>query len=339
MVKATRERRTVTWPGRAALGLVGATAVLLAIGAVVNPMGASLACSDWVFLPTCDGKVFPPMVGGVLFEHGHRLWATLVGMLTVVVALGAWGGGAPFCSQRSALPNSVEGKRAFGGSANPLAEKPCRDRSTAVLGIVAVVLVVVQGTLGGVTVLLRLHPLVSTLHLVTAFAFLCLTLELAHRLGGLGSLSPLPAVSRRLARATLAAAFLQVALGGAVRHMGAAMACGVDWIGCGPVWWPSHGLGHLHMTHRLAGYLLAVKVLLLSARAHGRARDMVQRMWAWLPTLLVAVQVALGWLSVASLRATGWVVLHTCGAVLLVGVLFLFQKASDESKRSEGQSV
>ncbi|MEM7495437.1 MAG: COX15/CtaA family protein [Myxococcota bacterium] len=306
MVKAARQAQAVPWPGKVALVLVGATAVLLAVGAVVNPMGASLACPDWVFLPTCDGKVFPPMVGGVLFEHGHRLWATLVGMLTVVVALGAWGGG---------------------------------DRTTRVLGLVAVGLVVLQGTLGGVTVLLKLHPLVSTLHLVTAFAFLCLTLELAHRLGGLGSLATFPYAPRRLARATLGVAFLQVALGGAVRHMGAAMACGIDWIGCGPAWWPSHGLGHLHMTHRLVGYLLAAKVLLLCARAHGRARGTVQRMWAWLPTGLVAAQVVLGWLSVASLRSVAWVVLHTCGAVLLVGVLFLFEKASDEPKRSEGQGV
>ncbi len=310
MVKAIKQRRAIAWPAACAVALVGATAVLLVIGAVVNPMGASLACPDWVFLPTCDGLVFPPMIGGVLFEHGHRLWATLVGVLTIVVALGTW------LQKKPALSSTAQG----GG----LGDERLRQQ-TRVLAIVAVGLVVLQGTLGGVTVLLGLHPLVSTVHLVVAFAFLCLTLELALRLGGGGNLGALPAAPHRFVRATLGVVFLQIALGGAVRHMGGGMACGMDWLGCGPTWWPSHGLGHLHMTHRLVGYLLAVKVLLLCVQVHRHAQGVSQRVWAWLPALLVAVQVALGWLSVASLRSVLWVVLHTCGAILLVGVLFLLE--------------
>src|SRR6267143_4039465 len=61
-----------------------ATFVLLFIGGLVTSTGSGLAVPDW---PLSYGQVFPAMVGGVLFEHGHRLAAAVVGCLTVVLAL------------------------------------------------------------------------------------------------------------------------------------------------------------------------------------------------------------------------------------------------------------
>src|SRR5947208_12682052 len=61
-----------------------ATFLLLLVGGLVNPTGSSLACPDW---PLCYGSPFPPMVGGILYEHSHRLLATGVGLLTVVLAV------------------------------------------------------------------------------------------------------------------------------------------------------------------------------------------------------------------------------------------------------------
>src|SRR6266496_5040373 len=69
---------------RFAVLTVAATYVLLFLGGLVTSTGSSLAVPDW---PLSFGQVFPPMVGGVLFEHGHRLAATAVGCLTVVLAL------------------------------------------------------------------------------------------------------------------------------------------------------------------------------------------------------------------------------------------------------------
>jgi heme a synthase len=80
--------------------------------------GPGLAVPDW---PLSFGQVFPPMVGGVLFEHGHRLAATAVGCRTVVLVL--W---------------TVVGDARI---------------SVRALGVLALLAVVLQGVLGGITVL------------------------------------------------------------------------------------------------------------------------------------------------------------------------------------------
>ena len=50
------------------LVLVGLTFALVVLGGIVHNTGSSLACPDW---PLCYGMVFPPMRGGILYEHGH----------------------------------------------------------------------------------------------------------------------------------------------------------------------------------------------------------------------------------------------------------------------------
>src|SRR3989442_15007934 len=101
---------------RLAVATAGATLVLLFLGGLVTSTGSGLAVPDW---PLSFGQVFPPMVGGVLFEHGHRLAATAVGCLTVVLAL--WTGG---------------------GEARA---------SVRALGLLALLAVVLQGVVGGIT--------------------------------------------------------------------------------------------------------------------------------------------------------------------------------------------
>src|SRR6476659_1698432 len=59
--------------------------VLLVIGGTVNPTGSSLACPEPTIV--CHGRLFPPMVGGVLYEHGHRLAAMTVGLLQIALTL------------------------------------------------------------------------------------------------------------------------------------------------------------------------------------------------------------------------------------------------------------
>ena len=65
------------WVHRFAVLTAGATLVLIFVGALVTSTGSGLAVPDW---PLSFGQVFPPMVGGVLFEHGHRLVAACVGL-------------------------------------------------------------------------------------------------------------------------------------------------------------------------------------------------------------------------------------------------------------------
>src|SRR5215471_18489032 len=129
---------------RFAVLTAGATVVLLFLGGLVTSTGSALAVPDW---PLSFGQVFPPMVGGVLFEHSHRLAAALVGCLTIVLAL--WtviGDGRP---------------------------------AVRALGLLALLAVVLQGVLGGVTVLYRLPLAVSVIHACLAQAFFCLTVALA----------------------------------------------------------------------------------------------------------------------------------------------------------------
>ena len=66
---------------RFAKAVAFATFVLLVIGGTVNPTGSSLACPEPTFV--CHGELFPPMVGGVFYEHGHRLAAMTVGLLQI----------------------------------------------------------------------------------------------------------------------------------------------------------------------------------------------------------------------------------------------------------------
>lgn len=61
-----------------------ATIFLIFVGSLVTSTGSGLAVPDW---PLAFGTLFPPTVGGVLYEHGHRMVATAVGALVVFQAI------------------------------------------------------------------------------------------------------------------------------------------------------------------------------------------------------------------------------------------------------------
>src|SRR5262245_56502321 len=114
---------------RYALVLASATFLLVVAGGLVTSTGSGLAVPDW---PLSFGQVFPEMRGGVLFEHGHRLIGATVGLLTIGLVL---------------LARRLE-PRAW-----------VRALAWSALGVV-----VVQGVLGGTTVLLRLPDAISVAH-------------------------------------------------------------------------------------------------------------------------------------------------------------------------------
>src|SRR5215470_1362748 len=68
---------------RYAILVAGATFCLIIAGANVTSHDAGLATSDW---PLSNGQLFPKMVGNLFWEHGHRLVATTVGILTIILA-------------------------------------------------------------------------------------------------------------------------------------------------------------------------------------------------------------------------------------------------------------
>ena len=80
------------WLSRFAFMTVGATFLLLTIGGIVSSKGVGMAVPDW---PTTFGEnmfffPFSKMVGGVFYEHSHRLMGSLVGFLTIGLTFLIW---------------------------------------------------------------------------------------------------------------------------------------------------------------------------------------------------------------------------------------------------------
>jgi cytochrome c oxidase assembly protein subunit 15 len=281
-----------------------ATWLMLLIGGTVNPTGSSLACTDWSFtwgfVPLCNGDAFPTMTGGVLYEHGHRLWGWLVGVFTTAVVIGAWA-------------------------------TPTLPRATRWLAFGALLLVIAQGALGGITVLVGLNPAISTAHLVVGYGFLVYMLHLTWRLSPRRRHEPTD--GQAFPRSALIAAAVltlgQIILGGAIRHLGAGLICGMDPVGCNHQGlWPEGGPQQLHMLHRYLGYFVAVAVVAASWMARTRAiaigRPHIARL-ALAPILLVVAQVVLGLVTVMSGRIVAVVTLHTAiGGLLLAAVAALY---------------
>jgi len=131
---------------RFAVFTASVTFLLLIAGALVTSNDAGLSVPDW---PTTFGSIYkmPRMVGGVKFEHGHRMVAELVGLLTIILAVWTW-----------------------------RAEKR---RWMRYLGLAALATVITQGILGGITVLFYLPPAVSTAHAAIAQTFFCIAVSIA----------------------------------------------------------------------------------------------------------------------------------------------------------------
>jgi len=275
----------------------GATFVLLFIGGLVTSTGSGLAVPDW---PLSFGQVFPEMTGGVLFEHGHRLAASVVGMLPLVLAL--W----------TVVREPRPGVRA--------------------LALLALFAVILQGVLGGVTVLYKLPLAVSVTHACLAQVFFCLTVTLAIVTGRQWtsperrlSSSGWPAVPA-LAAAATAVVFGQIALGALVRHMGAGLAIPDFPLAFGRIIPPLvTPLITVHFAHRVGALLVTAMVVWTITRVLRSHADVpVLRRPALLAACLLALQLSLGALTIWSHRAVVPTTAHLAiGGALLATCLTL----------------
>jgi cytochrome c oxidase assembly protein subunit 15 len=177
--------------------LVGCTILLILAGSLVTSHGAGLSVPDW---PTSYGWnmfTFPPSmwVGNILFEHGHRLVASGVGVLTIVLVAWLWA---------AATPSWL---RWF--------------------GVAGLCVVIAQGLLGGITVRFFLPPAVSTAHAALAEMFFCITVAIALFTSPQWR-SHAARVDdqrlRRIATATTALVYCQILVGATMRHTGAGLA-------------------------------------------------------------------------------------------------------------------
>jgi heme a synthase len=183
------------WPHRLAVILACATLPLLFIGGLVTAKGAGLAVPDW---PTTFGYnmfLYPwsKMVGNIFYEHSHRLVASGVGLLTIALTLAFW-----------------------------LQE---RRRWLRWLGVAALLLVILQGVIGGLRVVL-LENILAIVHAAFAQAFFALTVSLAIFTSPDWNSEPSDkAISdggrlSRLCAVTTGLIYLQAIFGAVLRHTG-----------------------------------------------------------------------------------------------------------------------
>ena len=305
----------------------GATLLLIFIGSLVTSTGSGLAVPDW---PLSYGMLFPPMVGGILYEHGHRMAAAAVGLLVVI----------------QAIVVSVRERR----------------RWVRTLAWLAVVVILIQGGLGGLTVLLLLPTPVSMAHAVLAQSLFLLLIYLAYaasrewatRGAAARATAPPdrtgPAPSNRTvpaaAIALIAAVYVQLLLGALMRHTESGIAI-PDFPLMGGQVVPlfndrmltnvnakrfelllepvTKGQMVIHFLHRLGAAGVGVAVIAANRAAYRSGGfPAARRLLKWINSATV-VQALLGVLTVLTARSPALASFHVLlgAALLAVSLLFL----------------
>jgi cytochrome c oxidase assembly protein subunit 15 len=260
-----------------------ATLGLIVAGGLVTSTESGLSVPDW---PLSYGKLMPPMIGGVFYEHGHRMVATTVGILTVVLAV--W-----------------------------LAKREPRWWVRR-LGLLAVATVVAQGVLGGLTVIFLLPTAVSVAHACLAQTFFCLVVAIAVVTSPRWDPQPdgARASASRVAALAAGAVFVQLVIGAVMRHTKAGLAIPdfplalgrlVPAIDSFPV--------AIAFAHRAWALVVAGLVFWAAAAAH---RSGLRRSALFLASL-VPTQVALGALTVLSRKGVAITTAHVATGALLLG--------------------
>jgi len=292
------------------------TILLLLAGSLVTSTGSGLSVPDW---PTTYGWnmfTFPPSkwVGGILYEHGHRLIASTVGFLTIVLAAWLW------------------------------LQEPRRWMKW--LGVAALGAVIAQGVLGGLTVLFFLPAAISTAHAGLAEIFFCITIAIAlftspgwigssaaaGRIGRSGrhidpSIAPVDdAMLRGVATTATALIYAQILIGAVMRHTGAGLAIPDFPLMFGhlvPPHWDAKIA--IHFAHRVGALVVTLAIAATAGHIwyHHRTRAELTRPAA-LIVGLVLVQVTLGALTVLTRRDMWINSFHVvCGALVLTTSLVI----------------
>jgi heme a synthase len=276
------------WLHRFTKVVVGATFLLVIAGGLVTSTGSGLSVPDW---PTTYGWSmftfpFSKWVGGIVYEHGHRLIATTVGMLTILMVVAYW---------------RAESRR-----------------WVRRLTLIALGAVVAQGVLGGITVLTRLPPAVSSAHAGLAEVFFALTVALAvftspgwakAYAASAAATHSLAADSRmrHLTVAAIAVVYLQILLGAVMRHTGAGLAIPDFPLMFGRVIPPLDLLASapvaIHFAHRVGAVVVATFLVAVAwriFRQHGDRPEL--RRPAVLLMALLVLQITLGGLTVLTAK-------------------------------------
>jgi len=314
----TRQRILNVW---AVLTLL-ATFFLLCTGGIVTSKGVGMSVPDW---PTTYGYnmfLFPisKWVGGIFYEHSHRLVASAVGLMTMILAAGIL----------------------------------AIDRRSWVrwLGVGAFVMVCLQGLLGGLRVTLYKDE-IGIFHALLAQAFFCVLGILAiatsggFREGTWDFFSP-DRVLRNLVVGTTVLVFFQLGVGATMRHEHAGLSIPDFPLAYGQ-WIPDTSAGALaeinearvarnevptnalfiwvQMLHRGVAVVILVAGLAAFWRAQTASRLRATKSWTLLWLGMILAQAGLGAWTIWSNKAADVATTHMAlGAlILLVGVVFSFR--------------
>jgi cytochrome c oxidase assembly protein subunit 15 len=257
------------WHHRYVKLVTACTVLLITAGGMVTSTESGLSVPDW---PTSYGWnmfTFPlsKWVGGIRYEHSHRLIASTVGFLTIILAAWTW---------------RVEPRRWV------------RRLAFAALGAV-----ILQGLLGGLTVLFFLPAPISIGHAGLAQIFFCLTVTLSVVTSPSWKYAVSPVDDAMLRRVTLATTLLvytQILVGATMRHTHAGLAIpDFPWAFgqiIPPVW--NAGVA-IHFAHRMGAIVVALSILATAGHVlyhHGRHRELARP--ALVLLFLVAMQITLG---------------------------------------------
>ena len=296
------------------------TFLLIIAGGLVTSNNAGLSVPDW---PNTYGTFmfsFPlaNMVGGIFYEHGHRMIASTVGFLTVVLAFWLWRR-----EERQWVRH---------------------------MGYAAVGAVIAQGVLGGLTVLFYLPTAISVAHALLAQTFFCITLAIAYVTSREGLETPrtidagFPSLGRVAAVAT-GMVFVQLLLGAWMRHSEAGLAIPDVPLTYGSLFPPTTDAGlaavnvmrfHLdlppvslgqiwiHFAHRLGAIAVAIFLARLAIRVFATSRS-VSRLVKPAAALiaLLTVQLTLGITTVLTLKDPLVATAHVATGALMLGVVFI----------------
>ena len=322
----TGQRVPGAW-AQIAFRIVAAAALLSAfaqvtLGGVVRVTGSGLGCPDW---PLCHGRVIPPFDTATLIEYSHRLSGSALGLLVIAAVVLAW----TFYRSRPWV------------------------LSTTIFGLV---MVVIAGILGGITVLTDLAWWVRLLHLGVAEAVVA---AMAVALVS-GWRPPAAVVSsarvaepagerfNRMILASGAGVLLVILSGSYMVGYGAGSSCGT-WPLCNGSLFPQESTHAIHMGHRLLAAIVGLLVLATAFAAWARRQRRPEVGWAGLAIgSLFVVQTLVGaatvWdgfpsslkaihLSVASLL---WMALAYLAALVVVQGGIAQQRSQPELERVAG---
>ncbi len=302
---------------RFAVLTAAATLCLIVAGGLVTSTESGLSVPDW---PTTYGQnmfTFPvsKWVGGIRFEHTHRLIASTVGLLTVILAV--W-----------------------------LARREER-RWVRRLGYFAVAAVVAQGLLGGLTVIFLLPTAVSVAHACLAQTFFCLTVAIAvvtaprwkdrepQDIRAAFAADPVA----RTAAVAAGLVFAQLVVGAVMRHTKAGLAIPDFPLALGRVVPPLTSFAvAIHFAHRVMALVVAAFVGISIGRAFRSGRRGLEKAALGLG-VVVAAQIALGAATVLTGKSVVVTTAHVATGALLLGSTLAFGISSLAAERRRGNVV